>query len=73
MSSNQERWDLLRSLTFLATKGGILTQNGLQERKSDEVMDERTMRLVHEQAPGSFAQHTHRFIFDDDVKDSDTV
>ena len=41
--------------------------------KSDEVIEVRTERLVHEQPPGLFAQHTDRFIVDDDDVDSDTV
>ena len=44
-----------------------------QEWKSDEVMEARTGRPVYEQPPGLFAQHTDRFIVDDDDMDSDTV
>ena len=44
-----------------------------QEWKSDELMDDRTERLGNEQPPGLFAQHTDRFIVDDDDMDSDTV
>ena len=44
-----------------------------QEWKSDELMEERTGRLVYEQPPGLFTQHTDRFIVDDDDMDSDTV
>ena len=44
-----------------------------QERKSDEVMEVRTGRPVNEQPPGLFAQHTDRFIVDDDDMDSHTV
>ena len=36
-------------------------------------MDVGTGRLVHEQPPGLFTQHTDRFIVDDDDMDSDTV
>ena len=36
------------------------------EWKSDELMEVRTGRLVNEQPPGLFAQHTDRFIVDDD-------
>ena len=43
-----------------------------QEWKSDEVMEVRTGRIVDEQSPGLFAQHTDRFILDDDDMDSDT-
>ena len=43
-----------------------------QEWKSDEVMEVRTGRLVNEQPPGLFAQHTDRFIVDDDDMDSNT-
>ena len=44
-----------------------------QEWKSDEVMEVRTGRLVNEQPPGLFAEHTDRFIVDDDDMDSNTV
>ena len=44
-----------------------------QEWKSDEVLEVRTERPVNEQPPSLFAQHTHRFIVDDDDLDSDTV
>ena len=44
-----------------------------QEWKSDEVMEVRTGRLVNEQPPGLFTQHTDRFIVGDDDMDSDTV
>ena len=44
-----------------------------QEWKSDELMEVRTGRLVNEQPPGLFAQHTDRFIVDNDNMDSDTV
>ena len=44
-----------------------------QEWKSDEVLEARTERPVNEQPPGLFAQHTDRFIVDDDEMDSDTV
>ena len=44
-----------------------------QEWKSDEVVEVRTERLVNEQPPGLFAEHTDRFIVDDDDMDSDTV
>ena len=40
------------------------------EWKSDEVMEVRTGKLVHEQPPGLFTQHTDRFIVDDDDMDS---
>ena len=36
-------------------------------------MEARTERLVNEQPPGLFAEHTDRFIVDDDDIDSDTV
>ena len=36
-------------------------------------MDVRTERLVNEQPPGLFAEHTYRFIVVDDDKDSNTV
>ena len=44
-----------------------------QEWKSDEVMEDRTGRPVSEQPASSFAQHTDRFIVDDDDTDSNTV
>ena len=44
-----------------------------QEWKSDEVMEVTTGRLVNEQPAGVFAQHTDRFIVDDDDMDSNTV
>ena len=44
-----------------------------QEWKSDEVMEVRTERLVHEQPPGLLAEHTDKFVVDDDDMDSDTV
>ena len=44
-----------------------------QEWKSDELMEVRTGRLVHEQPADLFTQHTDRFIVDDDDMDSDTV
>ena len=44
-----------------------------QEWKSDEVMEVRTVRLVNEQPPGLFAEHTDRFIVDDDDMDSGTI
>ena len=44
-----------------------------QEWKSDELMEVRTGRLVSELPPGLFAEHTDRFIVDDDDMDSNTV
>ena len=44
-----------------------------QEWKSDELMEVGTGRLVYEQPPGLFTQHTDRFNVDDDDMDSDTV
>ena len=45
-----------------------------QERKSGEMSEVRTGRLVNEQPPGLFAEHTDRFIVvDDDDVDSNTV
>ena len=44
-----------------------------QEWKSDELMEVRTGRLVNEQPPGLFAQHTDRFIAENDKMDSNTV
>ena len=44
-----------------------------QEWKSDELMEVRTGRLVNEQPPGLFTEHTDKFIVDDDDMDSDTV
>ena len=48
-------------------------ENFCQEWKSDEVLEVRTGRLVSEQPPGLFTEHTDRFIVDDDDVDSDTV
>ena len=36
-------------------------------------MEVRTVKLVNEQPPGFFTQHTDRFIVDDDDMDSNTV
>ena len=36
-------------------------------------MEVRTGRLVNEQPPGLFVQHTDRFVVDDDDMDSNTV
>ena len=36
-------------------------------------MEVRTERLVNEQPPGLFTQHTDRFIVDDDDMDSNPV
>ena len=44
-----------------------------QKWKSDEVMEVRKGRLVNEQPPGLFAEHTDKFVFDDDDMDSDTA
>ena len=44
-----------------------------QEWKSDELMEVRTGRLVNEQPPGLFTEHTDRFLVDDDDMDSNTV
>ena len=44
-----------------------------QEWKSDELTEVRTGRLVNEQPPGLFTQHTDKFIVDADDMDSDTV
>ena len=44
-----------------------------QEWKSDDLMEVRTGRLVYEQPPGLFTEHTDKFIVDDDEMDSDTV
>ena len=44
-----------------------------QEWKSDELMEVRTGRPVDEQPPGSFTQHTDRFVSDDDDMDSNTA
>ena len=44
-----------------------------QEWKSDDLMEVRIGRLVYEQPPDLFIQHTDRFIVDDDDMDSDTV
>ena len=41
--------------------------------ESGELMDVRIGRIVYEQPPGLFTQHTDRFVIDDDDMDSDTV
>ena len=43
-----------------------------QEWKSGELMEVRTGRLVYEQPPGLFTEHTDKFIVDDNDMDSDT-
>ena len=42
-----------------------------QEWKSGEMLEARTVRPVSGQPPGSFTQHTDRFVIDDD--DSNTA
>ena len=44
-----------------------------QEWRSDELMEVRTGRVVCEQPPGLFTQHTDKFVIDDDDEDSDTA
>ena len=44
-----------------------------QELNSDEMLEARTVRLVSEQPPGLFTEHTDKFVIDDDDLDSDTV
>ena len=44
-----------------------------QEWKSDEVLEDRTVRPVSEQSAGLFTQHADRFVIDDDEMDSNTV
>ena len=44
-----------------------------REWKSDELIGARTVRLVNEQPPNLFAQHTDRLIVDGDKMDSNTV
>ena len=44
-----------------------------QEWKSDEMLEAKKGRLVNEQRPGLFTQHTDRFIVDDDDMDANTV
>ena len=46
---------------------------GLSSSQSSSVSHKRTVRLVNEQPPSLFTQHTDRFIVDDDDMDSDTV
>ena len=48
-------------------------RNAGEKWKSDEVMEVRTGRLVNDQPPGLFAEHTDRFIVDDDDMGSNTV
>ena len=52
----------------------MLTKNGLLKSGNlIEVMEVITGRLVNEQPPGLFAEHTDRFIVDDDDLDSNTI
>ena len=44
-----------------------------QEWQSDELMEDRTGRLVNEQPPGLFTERTDGFVIDNDDMDSDTV
>ena len=44
-----------------------------QEWKSDELIEVRTGRPVHEQPPSLSTEHTDRFVVDDDDMDSNTV
>ena len=44
-----------------------------QECESDEVLEARMVRLLSEQPAGLFAQHTERFVVDDDDVDSYAV
>ena len=44
-----------------------------QEWKPDEMLEARTERPVCEQPASLFAQHTDRFVIDDDDMDSNTV
>ena len=47
-----------------------------QDKDADEHVDAdhvRTKRLVYEQPPGLFTEHTDKFIVDDDDMDSNTV
>ena len=59
-SSNYSEWN--------ADKNG-----SSQEWKSDELMEFRKGRLVNEQPPGLFTQHTDKFIVDDDDMESNTI
>ena len=43
------------------------------EWKSDELMEDKTVRPVNEQPSGLFTQHTDGFMVDDDDTDSDTA
>ena len=43
------------------------------EWKSDEMLEDRTVRPVSEQPAGLFTQHTDRFVIDDDNMDSNTA
>ena len=66
LSSIKEQGDQLETLTHLATQNGMLIKLGLLKWKSDELMEYRTGR------PVLFAQHTDRFIVENDNMDSDT-
>ena len=74
MSSIKEQEDLFWTLTHQVSQSGMLTRICLfKSGKSDELMEVRTGRLVFEQPPGLFTEHTDRFIVDDDDMDSNTV
>ena len=67
MKTKSERQNVPRAGNKLTNKSSS------QEWKSDELMETRMERLTNEQSPCLFAQHTDRFIVDDDDMDSDTV
>ena len=74
MSIIKEQGDLFWTLAHQVTQSVNADENwSSQEWKSDELMEVRTGRLVNEQPPGLFSQHTDRFVVDDDDMDSDTV
>ena len=63
----------MRTLSHQATQSGKLTKKlSSQEEKSDEVMEVRTERIVNEQPPGLFAEHTDRFIVENEKMNSYT-
>ena len=60
LRSTIQRRDLLYAHTHQATQNGILIELGLLEWKSDELMDDRTVR------PVVCSQHTNRFMIESD-------
>ena len=77
MKTRHESQFLLSSQTEQHHRTGRLVEDAYSssylEWKSDELMEVRTGRFVNEQPPSLVAQHTDRFIVDDDDMDSNAV